>query len=53
MSIQDASGEDKGKKRMTGKDIKKWFDTCFEQIYKHATMFVQITQDDNISLDDS
>jgi len=50
MSIQ---GDGKGKK--TGKDIKKWFDTCFEQIYKLSTTFVAtLAQDDhNISLDAS
>jgi len=48
MSIQ-------GDGKKTGKDIKKWFDTCFEQIYKISTTFVStLTQDDhNISLDAS
>jgi cyclin-D1-binding protein 1 len=44
MSIQEGDG--KGKKK-TGKDIKKWFDTCFEQIYKAATLFASALAKDN------
>lgn len=44
MSIQEGDG--KGKKK-TGKNIKKWFDTCFEQIYKIATLFASALAKDN------
>ena len=53
LSIQDqASGNENSKGNKTIKDIKKWFDTCFEQIYKLSTTFMStLTQDEhNISL---
>lgn len=58
MSVRDsgAGGGTKGKKKKTGKDIKKWFDTCFEQIYKLATAFaatLAVVDDGNITLDAS
>jgi cyclin-D1-binding protein 1 len=58
MSVQDsgAGGGTKGKRKKTGKDIKKWFDTCFEQIYKLATAFaatLAVVDDGNITLDAS
>ena len=50
MNVSDSGGK---KKKKTGKDIKRWFDTCFEQIYKLATAFLAVVDDGNITLDAS
>lgn len=54
MSIQGSDGYGKGKKK-TREDIRKWFGSCFEQIYKLSTTFLSTLNQDNrnISLDAS